>query len=146
MLYSRDGILHIRFFRRNFGGVVNDVADETMNLRIQGDRTFNCYATFEFYGVRKLWSCLWEVEDILNTVCADGEVIAYIDITVVGRKFEDIKQLILEFDDHKVVMNPGPDKFANLSPIVLYSEGRDFWTNQLRKMALGYEKNEQNKS
>ena len=105
-------------------------------LRIQGDRSFDVFITFDFYNVKKLWRNFLQVADKVDVKACDGEFLAYVDFHVVGRKPSEIKQIILEYDGHTVVLNPGPDKFKNLSPIVLYEDGRDFWTTQLRQKAL----------
>lgn len=107
-----------------------------MNLRISGDRSFHVEVTFEFYKVRKLWSTFLEIKDKVDVLTLNGNVHAHVDFTVVGRHCHEIKQITLEYDGHMVILDPGDDKFENLSPIVLYDGGRDFWTNQLRRKAL----------
>lgn len=115
-----------------------------MNLRIQGDRSFHVEVIFEFYDVKKLWRLPLEIKDKIIVKDGYSSPVAHCDFTVVGRQPHEIKRLTLEFDGHTVILEPGPDKFADLSPITLYADGRDFWTNQLRKMALRHEQDQEN--
>ena len=107
-----------------------------MILRISGDRSFTVYVTFEFYDVKRLWRNFLKIEDRVDVENHDGDITAYVDFAVIGRRPADVSKITLEYDGHTVVLLPGEDKFENVSPIILYEGGRDFWTNQLRRNAL----------
>ncbi len=105
-----------------------------MNITVVGDRSFSVAVTIEFYDFKKLWKHFVRA-DTVDVEEISGDNIASVVFTVVGRRPEEIKRITLDYDGHTVILDPGPDKFRDLKPIVIYSEGRDFWTNQLRQRA-----------
>ena len=106
-----------------------------MNIVVVGDRSFSVDILIEFYDVKKLWRFMATI-DTVKVMSTSGNAIAKVVFTVVGRRPEELMRITLEYDGHRVVLEPGETEFRDLNPIVIYDGGRDYWDIQLRRMAL----------
>jgi hypothetical protein len=106
-----------------------------VNITVVGDRSFTVELIIDFYSLKKSWRNVIK-SDAVEVKEFSGATVAKVVFTVVGRQPEEIKQITLKYGDHTVVLDPGPEKFRDLGPIVIYDKGRDFWTNRLRQKAL----------
>lgn len=106
-----------------------------MNITVIGDRSFSVEITIEFYDVRKLWRYVAKNDEVRVKEYSSDEQ-AQVTFTVVGRRPEEIRRITLEYDEHKIVLEPGESKFRDLGPIVIYDKNRDYWDIQLRQKAL----------